>query len=109
MTLTGQLPAPLADWPALTHVDSVVLTDVLCHARSHRSLADQDTDRYVLEVLSTPLRREMETLASQGVQWTDIVSVSPLPQRPRLFPGRRNIASRSLARVGRSDDLYLAR
>lgn len=109
MTLTGQLPAPLADWPALTHIDSVVLTDVLCHARSHRSLADQDTDRYVLEVLSTPLRREMETLASQGVQWTDIVSVSPLPQRPRLFPGRRNIASCSLARVGRSDDLYLAR
>lgn len=39
-----------------------------------RSFVDQDTDRWILEVLSTPLRRELETLNAEGkMQYTDIV------------------------------------
>ncbi|KAG6918523.1 hypothetical protein DXG01_013613 [Tephrocybe rancida] len=39
------------------------------------SLADQDTDRYVFEVLAPDLRRYMKT-AKEEVQWTDLVAQS---------------------------------
>jgi pyridoxal phosphate phosphatase PHOSPHO2 len=38
------------------------------------SLVDADTDRYVLEVLSTKLRRKLQTIKSAGSQCTpDVV------------------------------------
>lgn len=39
---------------------------------ANRSLADQDTDRWVLEVLAPDLRRKMKTLKEE-IQWTDLV------------------------------------
>ncbi|KAH9929490.1 phosphatase phospho-type [Epithele typhae] len=39
------------------------------------SLADQDTDRWVLEVLAPKLRRKMKDL-KKDVQWTDLVAQS---------------------------------
>ncbi|KIP08402.1 hypothetical protein PHLGIDRAFT_127025 [Phlebiopsis gigantea 11061_1 CR5-6] len=39
------------------------------------SLADQDTDRWVFEVLAPDLRRKMKTLKEE-VQWTDLVAQS---------------------------------
>jgi len=38
------------------------------------SLVDQDTDRYVFEVLDPVLRRKMEDLESR-MQWTDVVAL----------------------------------
>jgi pyridoxal phosphate phosphatase PHOSPHO2 len=38
------------------------------------SLADQDSDRWVLEVLAPDLRRDMKT-RKESVQWTDLVYV----------------------------------
>lgn len=38
----------------------------------HRSLVDQDTDRYVFEVLDIGLRRKME-VQKKTTQWTDNV------------------------------------
>ncbi|KDQ21703.1 hypothetical protein BOTBODRAFT_26130 [Botryobasidium botryosum FD-172 SS1] len=38
------------------------------------SLADQDTDRWILEVLDIELRRKMRTMESEGVEWTDVVA-----------------------------------
>ena len=40
--------------------------------RLARSLADQDSDRWVLEVLAPKLRRKMKDLKKE-VQWTDLV------------------------------------
>lgn len=37
-------------------------------------MADQDTDRWVFEVLAPDIRRKMKTL-QQSVQWTDLMSV----------------------------------
>jgi hypothetical protein len=37
-------------------------------------MADQDTDRYIFEVLAPDLRRKMKTLKDE-VQWTDLVYV----------------------------------
>lgn len=37
-----------------------------------RSMVDQDTDRWVFEVLAPELRREMKTLKAD-FQWTDLV------------------------------------
>ena len=37
-----------------------------------RSMADQDTDRYIFEVNAIDLRRKMKDLQSE-VQWTDLV------------------------------------
>ena len=45
------------------------------------SLVDQDTDRYVFEVLAPDLRRHMKTV-KEDVQWTDLVYVSSLPPPP---------------------------
>ena len=39
---------------------------------STRSMADQDTDRYIFEVNAIDLRRKMRDLEST-VQWTDLV------------------------------------
>ncbi|KAG8985125.1 hypothetical protein FRB93_006077 [Tulasnella sp. JGI-2019a] len=39
------------------------------------SMADQDTDRWVLEVLSSRLRRKMQDLREE-IQWTDLVAQS---------------------------------
>jgi len=39
------------------------------------SMADQDTDRYILEVLAPDLRRKMKNLKEE-VQWTDLVAQS---------------------------------
>lgn len=43
----------------------------------NRSVVDQDTDRWVAEVLSTPIRRKMEDLEKlekeNKIQWTEIV------------------------------------
>ncbi|KAF9482166.1 hypothetical protein BDN70DRAFT_802182 [Pholiota conissans] len=39
------------------------------------SLADQDTDRWIFEVLAPDLRRKMKSLKDQ-VQWTDLVAQS---------------------------------
>jgi hypothetical protein len=44
-------------------------------APPRRSLADQDSDRWVLEVLAPDLRRKMKSL-KETVQWTDLVCVS---------------------------------
>lgn len=39
------------------------------------SVVDQDTDRWVAEVLSTPMRRKMEDLEGDAkIQWTEIVA-----------------------------------
>ncbi|KAF5370571.1 hypothetical protein D9758_001929 [Tetrapyrgos nigripes] len=40
-----------------------------------RTMADQDTDRWVFEVLAIDIRRQMEDLEKQ-VQWTDLVAKS---------------------------------
>jgi hypothetical protein len=37
-----------------------------------RSMVDQDTDRYVLEVLSPKLRRKLED-GKEHTQWTDLL------------------------------------
>jgi len=37
------------------------------------SFADQDTDRWILEVLAIDLRRKMRVLHSEGMEWTDVV------------------------------------
>ncbi len=37
-------------------------------------MADQDTDRWVFEVLEPDLRRSMKTLKDE-IQWTDLVYV----------------------------------
>ena len=39
---------------------------------SVRSMADQDTDRYIFEVNAIDLRRKMRNL-QDTVQWTDLV------------------------------------
>ncbi|CAA7261725.1 unnamed protein product [Cyclocybe aegerita] len=39
------------------------------------SMADQDTDRWVFEVLAPDLRRKMKTLKNE-IQWTDLVAQS---------------------------------
>jgi pyridoxal phosphate phosphatase PHOSPHO2 len=38
------------------------------------SMVDQDTDRWIFEVLDIQIRRKMEDLETK-MQWTDIVSV----------------------------------
>lgn len=38
-------------------------------------MADQDTDRWVFEVLAPDLRRKMKNLKNE-IQWTDLVYVS---------------------------------
>lgn len=40
-------------------------------------MADQDTDRWVFEVLAPDLRRKMKNLKNE-IQWTDLVYVSSL-------------------------------
>ncbi len=40
-----------------------------------RSLVDQDTDRYVFEVLAPDIRRRNKTRQTE-VQWTDLMSVN---------------------------------
>ena len=40
--------------------------------RARRSMADQDTDRYIFEVNAIDLRRKMRNLQDK-VQWTDLV------------------------------------
>ena len=52
--------------------------------RTARSLADQDTDRWVFEVLAPDLRRKMKTLKEE-VQWTDIVYVSHTLSYPTRY------------------------
>lgn len=42
----------------------------------NRSMADQDTDRWVFEVLAPEIRRKMKTL-KDDIQWTDLVYGSP--------------------------------
>lgn len=42
---------------------------LICHVRS---LADQDSDRWIFEVLAPELRRKMKDLM-KDVQWTDLV------------------------------------
>jgi pyridoxal phosphate phosphatase PHOSPHO2 len=37
-------------------------------------MADQDTDRWIFEVLAPDIRRKMKTL-KESVQWTDLMSV----------------------------------
>jgi hypothetical protein len=44
----------------------------------HRSMADQDTDRWIFEVLAPDLRRKMKTLKNE-IQWTDLVYVNHNP------------------------------
>lgn len=37
-------------------------------------MADQDTDRWIFEVLAPDLRRKMEELENQeGIEWTDLL------------------------------------
>lgn len=38
-------------------------------------MADQDTDRWIFEVLAPDIRRRMKTL-KDSIQWTDLMSVS---------------------------------
>lgn len=40
----------------------------------YRSMADQDSDRWIFEVLAPDLRRKIENLEDE-VQWTDLMSV----------------------------------
>lgn len=40
---------------------------------SSRSLADQDSDRWIFEVLAPELRRKMKDL-KKDIQWTDLVA-----------------------------------
>jgi pyridoxal phosphate phosphatase PHOSPHO2 len=37
-------------------------------------MADQDTDRWIFEVLAPDIRRKIKTL-KESVQWTDLMSV----------------------------------
>ena len=53
------------DWCVCSLHDCIFL-------RRFRSLADQDTDRWVFEVLAPDLRRKMKTL-KDDVQWTDLM------------------------------------
>jgi hypothetical protein len=57
------------DWRVLLWVP-----DHRTHLPVYRSLADQDSDRWVLEVLAPDLRRKMKT-QKEEVQWTDLVYV----------------------------------
>ena len=43
-----------------------------CYSAHIRSLADQDSDRWIFEVLAPDLRRKMKNLKDE-VQWTDLV------------------------------------
>jgi len=47
---------------------------ISCSYISHdlRSMADQDTDRWIFEVLAPDLRRKMKALKNE-IQWTDLV------------------------------------
>jgi len=56
------------DW----YFPQTIGADVLVLIVSLRSMADQDTDRYIFEVNAIDLRRKMEDLADT-VQWTDLV------------------------------------
>jgi len=49
-----------------------MVTDVLVLIAPVRSMADQDTDRYIFEVNAIDLRRKMKDL-EDTVQWTDLV------------------------------------
>lgn len=42
-----------------------------------RSMADQDSDRWIFEVLAPELRRKMKNLKDE-VQWTDLVYVDQI-------------------------------
>lgn len=71
--LTGMAPKRLLvifdfDW----YFPQIIGVDVLVLIVSLRSMADQDTDRYVFEVNAIDLRRKMEDL-EDTVQWTDLV------------------------------------
>jgi len=54
------------------------------------SLIDQDTDRYVFEVLAPDIRRYMKTV-KDDVQWTDLVSVSSPSPLPLSHPSQRTV------------------
>lgn len=55
------------DWYSPRHEYLTLLANLI-----PRSLADQDTDRWVFEVNAPDIRRKMKTLKRQ-VQWTDLV------------------------------------
>ena len=69
---TGMAPKRLLvvfdfDWYFSNHGRGCACTHV-----SARSMADQDTDRWIFEVNAIDLRRKMEDL-EPTVQWTDLV------------------------------------
>jgi len=73
LRFTGMAPKRLLvvfdfDWYSLY----VIVAGVLALIVSVRSMADQDTDRYVFEVNAIDLRRKMKDL-EDTVQWTDLV------------------------------------
>lgn len=57
------------DWYVPT---SAVVGTLVLIASSIRSMADQDTDRYIFEVNDIDLRRKMEDQEGKE-QWTDLV------------------------------------
>jgi hypothetical protein len=57
------------DWCVPT---TAVMGLLVLIASSTRSMADQDTDRYIFEVNDIELRRRMEDLEDR-MQWTDLV------------------------------------
>lgn len=56
------------DW----YSSQTIVVGVLVLIASVRSMADQDTDRYIFEVNAIDLRRKMRNL-QDTVQWTDLV------------------------------------
>ena len=50
----------------------ILFVDILVLIAPIRSMADQDTDRYIFEVNAIDLRRKMRNL-EDTVQWTDLV------------------------------------
>ena len=56
------------DW----YFPNISVVDVFVLIVSARSMADQDTDRYIFEVNAIDLRRKMRNL-QDTVQWTDLM------------------------------------
>lgn len=67
------------DW----YFSRIIVPDPLVLIMSVRSMADQDTDRYIFEDNAIDLRRKMRNL-EDTVQWTDLV-YSHLSQQLWVF------------------------
>jgi hypothetical protein len=65
-------------------------------------MADQDTDRWIFEVLAPDIRRKMKTL-KESVQWTDLMSVYflLLSNQPHTWLAEHSRCRKSMHGAGR--------